>query len=342
MKKFIIKTIIFALPLTFFIFEVFLPLNIFTYRPWEALRFKSKRDIAYPYYPNRNMMMYSKGDLCFRTDNEIIKQENWKTDDLGFRNDFFIKKSEIILIGDSFVTGSSLPQDSTLTNLVRNKLNTKVYNLSPVTFSSFIYLLNNNIIEKPKLIIYSIVERDLPRSIKITNKKFKKTNSTEIIKDRVSRNYLFKYLKSRITNSHGNGVPGKYNPKMFFLNGINQEYHYKELDNVVSTLSTYKKYCDSIGVDFLFIPMPNKETVYYKNVPFKNQPNYLLKLDSLLNLKGITKINTLDVFNNYVRKNSGDYLYQLDDTHWNSNGVKLIADEISKFVKKSYQKKNSN
>lgn len=98
------------------------------------------------------------------------------------------------------------------------------------------------------------------------------------------------------------------------------------MENIVS----YKKYCDSIGVEFLFLPIPNKETVYYKNVPFETQPDYLFKIDSILNYRKVESINSLKIFND-----SKKYVYHKDDTHWNYEGVNLIANEIVNFVNKS-------
>lgn len=331
MKKFLFKIIIFTLPLSVFLIDGFLPINNFAYRPWEALTYKTMSGVAFPFYPNQNLNMYSQGDLCHHTEYAIIKKENWVTDKLGYRNDQFIKKPKIILIGDSFIAGSSLPQDSTLTNLVNNKLNTDVYNLAPASFNDFISLINNNIIQKPELVIYSIVERNIPPSIQLYSRKIinQNTSKISIFKDKIFRFYSFKYLKARIKKEHGNGLPGKTDSTMFFLNGENQKYNFDKIDEMVEIITSYKNYCDSIGVHFMFLPLPNKETIYFDKVPLNNQPDYIPKLDSILKTNGVITVNTLKIFNNEKMKEN-EYFYHLDDTHWNSNGVNLIADELIK------------
>lgn len=327
MKRFILKTVFFLLPLLFLFVEVLMPLNTFTYRPWEALIYNSKKGLAFPFYPNQSLVMNSVGDLCHHTQNEVIKYENWNTDKLGYRNDTFIKKADVLFIGDSFIAGSGLSQDSTITSQLREKENVIVYNMAPSNFNEFISLINLGIIDKPNLIVYGIVERSIPAPLSSTSIEYNASNPTiiSILKDRIVRLYLIKYLYSRISKQKGNGIRGKES-EMYFLYGKNQYYHYDIIDEIAETIIQYKNYCDSIGVNFIFLPLPNKETVYYNNVPF-NQPNYITKLDSILNKKGVITINTQKIFN---AERDNKLLYHLDDTHWNSNGVNIVVNELIK------------
>lgn len=327
MKRFILKTVFFLLPLLFLFVEALMPLNTFTYRPWEALIYNSKKGLAFPFYPNQSLVMNSVGDLCHHTQNEVIKYENWNTDKLGYRNDTFIKKADVLLIGDSFIAGSGLSQDSTIASQLREKENVIVYNMAPSNFNEFISLINLGIIDKPNLIVYGIVERSIPAPLSSTSIEYNASNPTiiSILKDRMARLYLIKYLGSRISKQKGNGIRGKES-EMYFLSGKDQYYHYDIINEIAETIIQYKNYCDSIGVNFIFLPLPNKETVYYNNVPF-NQPNYITKLDSILNKKGVITINTQKIFNT---ERDNKLLYHLDDTHWNANGVNIVVNELIK------------
>lgn len=334
MKKFIIRTFIFVLPLFVFLIEGFLPINTFTYRPWEALNYSNKKGVAFPFYPNQNLSMYSTGDLCNRTKYAVVKKENWITDKIGYRNNVFIKKPKVLIIGDSFIAGCSLPQDSTLTNLLMKKLNTEVYNIAPANFFNFISLLKNEVIEKPELIIFSIVERDIPPSIHVNfNENFYPRNESiiSIFKDKLFRFYLYSFLKARIKKTHGFGIQGDIDKTMFFMNGKNQQYFYNEIQEISETIISYKDYCDSIGVNFIFLPLPNKETVYFDKVPLVNQPDFIYRLNSNLETKGVISINSVGLFNNERTKNN-HYMYHVDDTHWNSNGANIIANELVKEI----------
>ena len=169
MKRFISRFLIFILPFSVLISEPFLPIDIFAYRPWEALLFKSNHTM--PFYPYQTLDNLSVGDLCHHTQFAIEKKESWITDKLGYRNNTFIEKADVLLIGASSIVGSSITQDSTITNLLKGKLNSNVYNIAPARFVNFIDLLNQDVIKKPKTIIFSIAERIIPPPIKISTEK---------------------------------------------------------------------------------------------------------------------------------------------------------------------------
>ncbi|MEM5564590.1 hypothetical protein WNY78_05725 [Psychroserpens sp. AS72] len=335
MNKFFIRCIVFMLPLVGLLSgDIFMSLDVFTHRPWEALLFKSNKTMYF--YPNQNLTKQSVGDLCHHTPFAIKKNENWITDKLGYRNNTFIKQADVLIIGDSFIVGSSITQDSTVTNLLTKKLNRKIYNISPANFVDFIDLLNRGEIEKPKTIIYSLNERGIPSPIKLSEQTriMEDVSSFSVFKDKVTRLYSLKYLNSRLNGKNGKGVPGTIDSSMFFLNGKEEKYHYDKILNVAQTIKSYKDYCESIDVDFIFLPLPIKETVYFDKIPLKMQPDYLLKLDSVLHKNQIKTLNTLELFKNY-RKSNSKLIYHLDDSHWNANGVELIASKLAEYIRKS-------
>lgn len=328
MNRFILKCCLFIIPIIGMLSaEIFLPVDTFTHRPWEALLFRSNNTIYF--YPNQQINSKSVGDLCHHTPFAIKKNENWITDKLGYRNNTFIKQADVLIIGDSFIVGSSITQDSTITNLLSKKINSEVYNISPAGFEDFIDLLESDVIKKPKTIIFSLVENSIPLPLKVSKKKIfrEKVTSTEIIKDKLQRLYSIKFLNSRMCGKKGEGVRGKTDTTMFFLNGEKQNYHNDKVYAIANTIRTYKTFCDSLGVKFIFLPIPNKETVYYDKIPLAIQPNYLFKLDSVLREYQIETLNTLKLFNNHRKLNSS-IIYHLDDSHWNATGVELVSKKI--------------
>lgn len=315
--------------------DIFLPKEAFTHRPWEALLFKSNKSMFF--YPNQKLIGQSVGDLCYHTPFEIKKKEDWITDELGYRNNSFIKKPEVLIIGDSFIVGSSITQDSTITNLLAKELNHKVYNIAPANFMDFMDLLNLGVIEKPKTIIYSLNEKSIPMNIlRFSEEKvFEEVSTFSIFKDKVKRFYSLKYVRARIKSNHGNGKKGKLDSNMFFQHGIGVKYNYDNIIDIANTVQSYKEYCNSLGIEFVFLSLPNKETVYYEKVPLKTQPKYLIKLDSVLQENKINTINTLELFNKHRTSNS-KLIYHLDDTHWNAKGVNLVAIKIAEILEPVY------
>jgi len=359
MRKFIRNIILFSLvPLLVIITDLFLPYNFFTYRISEAIAFKYTQLANGIYYPNRKMEMTEQGDLGYYTKYAIEKKIVWKTDQLGFRNDHYIKSPDIVLIGDSFFAGIALSQEETVVNQVRQKLNdsadsSTVYNIAPGSFDRFDALLKKGLLKKPKLVVYSIVERNIPELSVSKPISFPETSNlfyslfqylpgnAAITTDQVLKMDYIEYCKARISDQKGSGIPSPNNPKMLFFRGKDAEINTADstLFNAIKVISRYKSYCDSLGVAFLFVPIPNKETVYFEMVPFNHQPSFLFRLDSLCNAVHISTIQTLNLFNE--AKKRGILLYHYDDTHWNASGASLVAAEITSRSQKELAKRKS-
>ena len=143
------------------LFEILMPPNLFTHRPWEALAYQSRIPRHAIFYPNSNISMMSTGDLVYYTDKSIKRQENWITDKLGFRNDEFFDQADILFVGDSYTAGTGLNQNDLISNKVKQKsgFRLKVYNMAPCSFSQLDYYLKEGIIKKPKIIVYEVAER---------------------------------------------------------------------------------------------------------------------------------------------------------------------------------------
>ena len=323
--------------LVYLIFEALIPINKFTHRPWEALTY-FKFGFGKQFYPNQKLEMNSSGDLIYNVDFVNKKKEIWQTDEIGYRNNKLIKNPDFLLIGDSFIAGSGITQDSILSNALNNKSNFTYYNIAPATFNRFINLTNNNIIGKPKTIIFCLLEKNLPLSINTNNgqEKFKEglnivNDNCSIYLDRLIRTYFLRYIHARILGSTGDGIKSKIDPRMYF-NKISPIDNTKNIIQYLNIINSYKLYCDSNNINFIILLIPNKETVYYDKIPNKYQPDFLFKLAKLLKDNNIKNINSLHFFNEQ-RKISNKDLYQLDDIHWNSYAVNILADTILKYSK---------
>ncbi|WP_162127747.1 alginate O-acetyltransferase AlgX-related protein [Flavobacterium phycosphaerae] len=346
MKQFLTKIFLFLLlPILLWgIIEAVLPITTFTHRTSEAICFVTKIPHEASYYPNIDSKMIAVGDMCHHTKYQVYKEEIWKTDDLGFRNNEFIANPDILIIGDSFTQGTSLSQNQTITNKLKAKFgdSIKVYNMAPSSMSELDRYLALGIIKKPKLLIFSVVERNIPPKIEPFDPK-KNTKLKHIIKsicgwgninvylDKAFKQYSIKWIQSRISHAKGQGIPAVDDSNMFFFNGVKDGHKPEDLNNEADIILSYKKYCEKRGIRFLFLPMPNKETIYFEKVPFAKQPNYLAKLDTVLKAKNIDAINTVKLYNEYRKKHT-HYLYHLDDTHWNSNATALVSEELYQHI----------
>ncbi|MCX6248486.1 MAG: hypothetical protein NTW10_12235 [Bacteroidetes bacterium] len=354
MRIFLTRILFFLSPVILLsISEAFIiPPDAFTFRCWEAVSFTTAKFSSIgPFYPNQDISMTEEGDLGHNTRYAVKKRVRWRTDNLGFRNDAFISDPDILFLGDSFLVGTSLSQEETLANQVGSMpgASGKVYEMN-VDFNKLPYLLKYGILKKPRLVIFVEAERNIPKleklavqnntrgirsNLSITDLRYGllsriSVNAPGSVIDRLTRFYSVKWLSARMTrkpdtlkkNSPGN------TSDMLFIQGLNSDIRNKEsLDKSLEAIRSYKEYCSSQGIGFLFVPMPNKESVYYDLVPYDHQPQFLFELDSLLKQSGISSINTLALYNG--ERMNGKMLYAFDDTHWTGAAVKLVAAAVS-------------
>jgi len=344
-KKFLKRTALFVL-LPLFILSIteayILPPNFFTYRVWEAIVYKNPVPHLGSFYPNTHIKMDEQGDLAARTRYAVVKKNiEWSIDELGFRNDSFVEDQDLLLIGDSFTAGLTLNQDETITRRVKVLLGgkAKVYNIAPASFGDFAFLYQNKFLAKPKVVIFSLVERNLPDAFSLQqdaiDRKLKlsrvvsKTFDFRQLNKNIDRLLAFNSLKwaAAKVNKTRIGYQSPFDSTLFFMKGKEVKiFTLKEAEQTAKKIIGYKKYCDDAGIQFLFLPMPNKETVYYDMVPLRQQPQFLLQLDSILRGAGVETINSLGIYNSI--KGQAGMLYQPDDTHWNEKATTIFAKEI--------------
>lgn len=328
------------------ILEISLPSTLFTFRGYEGLIFNTKTPHLGPFYPNSNVELLAQGDLCPNTKFAVFKKEKWLIDANGFRNSKVIKRPDIVFLGNSFIYGTGITQKDIISEKLSKKLKEKysVYNMAPCTIGEFDYYLNKGIVKKPKLIIYPIGEINIPGDLhveKVTKvgkikDQVQKTFYTGLNKyiDKSLRFYSLKWIKTKLNSKGVLGIQSPINKKMFFGQGKNAKIlNQEDFKKTVEIIADYKAYCDSLGIQFLYIPTPNKETIYFELVPFKTQPNFLILLRKELEKLNINGINTISIFNKY-KLNYGKLLYHYDDTHWNSIGIDLVTREICHEIEK--------
>jgi hypothetical protein len=345
MKKFLLMLLAFFAPvILLMVTEVLIPPITFSFRPWEGMQFATKVPTYCQFYPNQTVEMDAVGDLCHHTDKAVHRNERWITDKLGYRNDAFVEQADVLFIGDSFMSGTGLSQEDLLSNKLSSKMGKdfKIYSMAPSSFEKFDYFLRLGIIKKPKMIIFEMVERHLPDPLitkpiggfknKLVHYPFVGTLTATV--DKAFRFSSLKWLNARIHHYYGNGLPAVNDSTMFFLEGFRQKHARSDLGRTVKTILSYKAYCDSLHIEFLYMPMPDKETVYYDEVPFPKQADYLVREDSLLKAGGVATFNVLGLYNDF-RKTHTEVLYQPDDSHWNPTATELVSEELYKILTKT-------
>ena len=340
MKKFIRNlSYFFLLMLMFFLFENIMSGYYSDFkRPGTNLFFDTF------FYPNENVGFYTVkeelGDKLLRT--------NIFTDNYGNRNKIIPDKLDLVLAGDSFSSLVMLPQEETITAHVNSLSN---YKANTIRLKG-VFGYQNNIdflagkYPKPKFVIYEIVERNL-QAISVAdstlqyNFKLKDDlgNREEII---VLKKFInegldlptLRFLQYMFRSSLVNYPAAIDDADFKFLEGKNTKYYSdEELLAVVQQLLKARQLTESNGMEFIFLPIPNKETIYSKELGFQKRPD---NLDRLYKMLDSAEVNYVDVLDPLLRSSAKTYLNR--DSHINETGSEIIASQIIRFLDHYHKK----
>jgi len=156
--------------------------------------------------------------------------------------------------------------------------------------------------------------------------------------DRVSKMIMLHYFRASLRRGISapkhlgpEPISSQYGP-IYFIQGrrANEDVSQEKLDKAIQVIRSYNDAVKSRGIRFIFLPIPNKENIFYEHLQTK-RPVFLQQLISELKSHGIETIDTQKAFEEAFRKNQV-LLYHTDDTHWNPKGVQLIADLTIRLI----------
>lgn len=368
LKRFITKLLVFLLP--FFVLLIgwaYFEINLVSYLNFNLVpvdwKYVSVRYVMPfvpgPFYPRQFYEGYSDEGYFGRnvesdSPRSISRKIKFRfqTDEFGCRNSQLKWDTyDIVVVGDSFVEGATLSQEDTLPEVLGRRLNKKVYNFGCSTFT-----LNNFLAEErfqlhpPKVVILSSIERnivDLPEPVIVLPQP---TLFDGIInslkKDRWFQNLAISYDKCRKAlgwysvyfRVHGpketSFLSEKKGPFLFYQgSAARRDAPDAYIEKTSDVIANYQKVLADRGIRFFYLPIPNKESVYYGYLQNFKRPVYLGKLVKNLEKRKIDTVNLQTAFEKSSAKN-GKILYQYDDPHWNAAGVRTTVDLILPKIQK--------
>lgn len=354
MKSYPIKYLLFFLPFVAVVcIELFfLPIHQFTFRVWESLAVKRSFSVLRgQFYPNIETRKLEDGDLAYYTPCAIKKDVFWLTDRYGYRKrDTGIKQHPIVIVGDSNIAGSSLSQEELLSEVLEARLGVSVY---PLAGERIRALFQHDFLRKnpPRIVILSIIERDIPNGMPpLKPKDFKASSPLDGVvealrynrtvqvaatsMDRLFKGNMLHYLRARINQSSPSlrRVSGGSECPIFFLQGkaANTPASAQRIEAAALRLQEYSDVLKKRGIRFIFLPIPNKETIHYSYLNTE-RPDFLERLCTRLLELDIEVINTQKAFEEFYQKTNSP-LHHPDDTHWNGLGVRLAAELLEKAI----------
>ena len=277
----------------------------------------------------------------------VKREQKFITDKRGYRNDGGNINYNLVLVGDSFVAGTSTSQENTLSNITYREYGIKPYNLGfPGNISIYKQKMKEYLKDFPdaKFIMYVFEGNDFSKEIDWKYRLFgyPYDNVTKI-QNRVIRftpykfdDILFNLLKVKIAGSQvsvykiGNkdiGFFDKYtavsnltDPKLSISKGDDDTV----LNNLVCAFyiptkyTTYKKY------------ITNSSDGYIE----EHDPKYMM-LKKYLDNYDVNVTNLTHKLQDEADRllTNNQYLFWRDDTHWNQYGMKVASDSLIKCLK---------
>ncbi|MCX6713411.1 MAG: hypothetical protein NTY66_04370 [Candidatus Vogelbacteria bacterium] len=289
--------------------------------------------------------MDEKGDLAPHTSLAVTKHAVWQTDHNGFRTENGNVVPEIVIIGDSTVVGNSLSQEETLARVLSDRTGLKAYPYAPRSVND--YLNDDRFFSlRPKFVVISYIERSLTGLKPVKTEPTKGSAGEVFLAKTVKRLPWLITLASYVDRSFDPNYP-KYvyrlimgqipNPlytyasgTMLFFQGpsANAQISDQELERTAQTIKSYDKQFARMGAQLIFMPVPNKESVFYKLLPSAPKPDFLDRLTKRTRELGIDTIDLETPFR-AKNENEGIAVYHTDDTHWNPAGVRIAVELLN-------------
>jgi hypothetical protein len=311
--------------------------------------------IGGPFYPHKKLAMVEEGDLGHHTSYAVRRKSEWETDSCGFRKSATKKRIRIVVIGDSNVAGAGLTQEDMFSEVLEDLLGVGVYPFAPETINGFLQDIRF-IQAPPEIVILAVFEHNIPglfpkvarqfvtpsplyqnlfrmRLLIMTNPIIQAVNVTF---DHIIKAPMLYFIRAQIRRSI---VEPKVNcllssdGRMLFLEGVSANHAKPKatLDQSVERISSYAAALKGRGIRFIFLPIPNKENIYYDFLPIRRKPVFLDQLMEALTLQGVETLNIQKSFEE--AKRNGESLYIADDSHWNESGVKIAARLAAEHIK---------
>jgi len=341
----------------------FMSIDPFTFRAWEALL--RNRPPGAAFEPNRDYdNARSYGDLAALGNFPALRQyrvERFTTDALGFRNPPRILNEEIsaILTGDSFVVGSGVNDDETLSSRLTTSMGCVVYNAGsdagrvvPDEILSVARRLNL----RSRLVIRlytdgaAVPVPPTRREIAAVRLIGRLPADVRAVAGKV-RGFLtvspLQSLSGRAWKAIDNGriLPNKYADNVVratLVNGDTMLFQATRVDNFHRRRDLSLGYwrwlredLSKAGFDLFVVLVPGKYEVYR---PFLVDPqplspgagDYLNRLERALRAMDVPVLNLTPFLSGEAARSlqRGKYLYWLDDNHWNAQGTALAAAAI--------------
>jgi len=336
-----------SVALLFPVLELMLPMERFAFRAWEPLLLR-RSDPPLPglFYPNVSLTLNEVGDLAPYSEQQIAHRHTWITDPFGYRNARLCDNPPVILMGDSMASGIGLDQKETISELITKETGLCTYSFG---HDSPEHALKTTIRWgwHPRYAVLVMVERNFSHltpypvignhpKVRVTKFLFQEhgLGSLVALAERLRASNFYPYREKHgfwpaiqralFPHTFVSAPPEKQ--RMFFFQ--NEEAFSRPPDNEVQAFTNlvqqYKDGLARLGMKFVVVMVPNKESVYPELIPSQRRADLLPRMYREFDLMGISYVDLFHPYRDAYTERKKIY-YHLDDTHWNGEGSALAA-----------------
>lgn len=348
-KKLIFSCFLFCI-LIIVIFSISeLCLRIFLNSKKTPESFKYVQKIGYYNYPPMSKLVFY---------NEEGKKIIIETDEFGLRNTpGMLSTSEIIILGDSFISTTNTSQDQTFVEHLRN-YGYKVYNAGMDGFSTFneYYLLLDLLkIAKPKIVILtfylgndfrdnyfgSFISLNSSIDIKTTFKL--KSFALSILDKSATLKFIYVHIYQGLIKGYSKNPMASYglSEMISYYNKTDPAFEIA-INKTQEVLNQFNALSKEKGFTFIILGLPSKAQVTqsFREIGdfFRENRSYDFSLNTIENgysfdqpdivLRNLSEKSEIKYFSilPLFRQNPREKLYYCVDVHWTNTGQKLAAD----------------
>lgn len=329
----------------------FTPIDPYTFRAWEAMtRFPAPNALFEANKRYYNARTY--GNLAGLGNLPALRQyrsETFSTDAYGFRNPPEASDGRpvsAIIFGDSFVVGNGVNDDQTLSVQLSAATGKTVYNAGGTGASlENIRALARRLKMSQGTIIYAhtglhqlwagasgwiwLNGLTTVSPLKVASQQAYRTLQNDLL---LPNTYTSNVVQARLLNN---------DVTLFRPQDIRRYYQQQPDDHLINQWATLAAELRKDNLDLLILLVPTKYAVYRPLLKEGQGPEpadgilYLDKIERRVRESGITVVNLTPTFRAAAAAglDRKEYIYWLDDTHWNADGIALAVVEIKKVLK---------
>jgi hypothetical protein len=330
------------------------------FRIWETIR----DDETHRFAVNRQIAMEEVGDLgrlSWVRSLQVPRDVVFTTDRWGLRNPIEIEHPRVVVLGDSYVAGSSVTDRETVTVAMSRELREPIYNFAIQSVDvPALFLRDPRFAETPpEIVIWAPVARQIrPRPLSFpaadedSSSSFERSllsirragEALETFEDRLNRDnglthrarYLYNGLQHRwFGNPNLIDTPeGPFLALGLEDQGLTVSAEERDVEAVIAMVQAFSAFLAKHGVHLIYCPLPESGTIYPEFFPEEARdalavPSFLDRLIDGSRVQGVQVVDLRPVF----RANKSPYLYQPDDSHWNPRGISLAAAALAEAVR---------